>query len=87
MELCRPGRHPIRGPQDRLPNGGCRGCDREAQAKHRAKRQAALAWVRALEARGVRVDPDDLTLSFGGVTASAEALADRMVTRWGDLVE
>lgn len=89
MDMCRPGRHPIRGSQDRLPNGGCRECDREAGARYRDKRRAALGLVRTLEAHGIITNPDTLGIEYKpgeANSAPAEVLADSLVDRFGEQV-
>lgn len=87
-ETCKPGRHPIRGPQDRLPNGGCRECDREAGARYRAKRRAALDLVRMMEQQGFLTDPETLGwVPAEGQAQDSETVADEMVDRWGGDVE
>jgi hypothetical protein len=51
MDMCRNGRHPIRGPHDRFTSsGGCRRCDAERGAEYRQRRREALATFRALQA-------------------------------------
>lgn len=47
-EMCRHG-HRIRGPQDRLPSGYCKRCNRDAGARYRQRCQEALALVGALK--------------------------------------
>lgn len=45
--------HPIRGPRDLLPNGDCRECDRQYQARYRTRRGQAMRLMRGLEAAGI----------------------------------
>lgn len=48
--MCRNGRHPIRGPQDRIASsGGCRRCNLEAGARYRQRNREARDLVRALQ--------------------------------------
>jgi hypothetical protein len=47
--------HPQRGPLDYLPDGRCRHCDRDHQAKYRTRRRAAMELAQALESHGVQV--------------------------------
>ncbi len=43
------GRHAIRGPQDRRPNGGCKGCALESEARYRHSCQSARSRIRVIE--------------------------------------
>jgi GTP-binding protein EngB required for normal cell division len=63
--------HPQRGPLDYLPDGQCRHCDRDRQAKYQARRKEAMALYRALEAHGV-----DVTAIHTKADKVAAALAD-----------
>lgn len=58
MRTCING-HPDRGPLDRTKRGECVHCERDSAAKYRAKRKAALDFVRKLEAAGVDVSDLD----------------------------
>jgi len=52
--------HPEGGPLNQLPNGACRHCDRDAQARYKARRDTAMTLYRSLEERGIRVTKDNV---------------------------
>jgi len=83
--------HQIKSSQDRLPNGYCRECQRDQNRRYRLKQRAALELVRALEAGGVHVDPDTLTLTLTlttePTTAPTGVVAQRLVDVHGDGIE
>lgn len=90
MDVCKSGRHKIRGPQDLRPNGRneCIHCSRERQQRYRQKRQAALDLVRLMEAQGFNTDPETMGWKPAeGLAQDSEAIADEMVSRWGGDVE
>lgn len=47
--LCRSGRHVIHGPQDRRPNGGCKGCALENEARYRRSCQDARKYLKEMQ--------------------------------------
>jgi hypothetical protein len=47
--LCRSGRHVIRGPQDRRPNGGCVRCARINESKYRFTLRDSRRRLAAIE--------------------------------------
>ena len=56
MAICGNGIHQIGGPQDRLPNGSCRECDRVRQRRYKAKHKKALNLMHEFEENGVTVN-------------------------------
>ena len=47
--------HPQRGPMDYFPDGQCRHCDRDRQAKYKTRRKEAMGLLRSLESRGIDI--------------------------------
>ncbi|KAF0964652.1 hypothetical protein MLGJGCBP_02195 [Rhodococcus sp. T7] len=73
--------------RDRTTSGHCRLCALDADRKYRAKRRAALELVRALEANGVHVDPDTMTLTTAPTTEPTGVVAQRLVDTHGEGIE
>lgn len=80
MHECSKG-HPQRGPLDTLPNGTCRHCDRDAQAKYKARRRRAMQLYQELERNGIdpmNTDASQLALAaklLANITNLSEAQA------------
>lgn len=53
MSECRRGHRLTGSPLDTLPDGDCRECDRQYQAKYKARRRLAMALLHAAEDRGL----------------------------------